>query len=65
VVLTGSGFTGTTAVNFGPNTAARFTVDSDNQITAVSPAGSGTVDITVTTPAGVTVPSQATTFTYS
>ena len=29
-----------------------MTVDSDTQITATSPAGTGTVDITVTTPVG-------------
>jgi trimeric autotransporter adhesin len=65
VVLSGSGFTDATAVNFGPNAAQRFTFDSDAQITAVSPAGSGSVNITVTTPAGVSPQSQATQFTYS
>ncbi|HEV3450843.1 MAG TPA: IPT/TIG domain-containing protein, partial [Acidimicrobiia bacterium] len=52
VTITGSGFTGATAVNFGPNAASGFTVNSDTQVTATSPAGTGTVDVTVTTPAG-------------
>ena len=41
VVISGSFFTGTTAVKFGSAAAASFTVNSDNQITAVSPAGRG------------------------
>ncbi|WP_245714205.1 beta strand repeat-containing protein, partial [Nocardia vaccinii] len=56
VTLTGTGFTGTTAVHFGPNTAVSFTVVSDTEITAVVPAGTGAVDITVTTPGGSSVP---------
>ncbi|MGK8522676.1 IPT/TIG domain-containing protein [Nocardia asteroides] len=43
VTLTGSGLTGVTSVNFGATPAASFTVNSDNQITAVSPPGSGIV----------------------
>ena len=52
VVINGSNFTGATAVKFGPSHALSFTVDSDTQITAVSPPGLGTVDVTVTTPHG-------------
>jgi hypothetical protein len=37
VVITGRNFTGATAVMFGANAATSFTVDSDTQITAVSP----------------------------
>jgi hypothetical protein len=37
--------------------AASFTVNSDTTITAVSPAGSGTVGVTVTTPGGISEPS--------
>ncbi|NEW75284.1 hypothetical protein G4H13_34215 [Streptomyces rapamycinicus] len=52
VTLTGSNFTQATAVRFGPNFALSYTVVSATQITAVSPPGSGTVQIGVTTPAG-------------
>jgi IPT/TIG domain len=39
VTITGTGFTGATAVKFGTTNAASFTVDSATSITAVSPAG--------------------------
>jgi len=53
VVLTGSGFTGATAVRFGTVDAEAFTVTSATSITATPPpAASGTVDVTVVTPAG-------------
>ena len=64
VVITGSGFTGATDVGFDITNAAAMTVDSDTQITATSPAGTGTVDVTVTTPAGISPVSQADRFTY-
>lgn len=53
VVISGGGFTGATAVKFGNNSAASYTVDNDQQITAVSPPGSSTVDIRVTGASGV------------
>ncbi|HEY6328080.1 MAG TPA: IPT/TIG domain-containing protein, partial [Blastocatellia bacterium] len=47
VVLSGSGFTGTTAVTFG-SSSATFTVNSDGQITAEAPQGApGKVTVTV------------------
>ncbi|MFE9889246.1 IPT/TIG domain-containing protein [Streptomyces scopuliridis] len=52
VVLTGTGFSGATAVRFGATAATSFTVNSGTQITAVAPAGTGTVQVTVTTPGG-------------
>ncbi|MFI6446254.1 IPT/TIG domain-containing protein, partial [Kitasatospora sp. NPDC050543] len=52
VTIVGSGFTGASAVKFGTTAASSFTVVSDSTITAVSPAGSGTVQVTVTTPGG-------------
>lgn len=47
VVITGHCFLGATGVLFGSTPAESFTVVSDTLITAVSPAGAGTVDVTV------------------
>ncbi len=55
VVITGSGFSGATAVQFGGTAAASFVVNSATQITAVSPAGTGSVNISVTTANGTAV----------
>jgi hypothetical protein len=52
VTITGLNFTGVTGVSFGGKPAASFTFVSDSEVTAVSPAGTGTVAITVTTPVG-------------
>src|SRR5438477_10533671 len=51
IVITGSGFVGTTNVRFN-GVAASFTVDSDTQITATVPRGSLTGPVTVSTPTG-------------
>jgi uncharacterized membrane protein len=65
VTITGTGFTGASSVSFGKSAASSFTVVSDTQITATSPVGSGTVDITVTTSSGTSATSSADQFTYS
>jgi IPT/TIG domain-containing protein len=54
VTLTGCGFTGATAVDFGSTAGTGVTVVSDSQITVHSPAASagGFVYVTVTTSAG-------------
>lgn len=52
VTITGAGFNEATAVEFGSTAATSFTIDSDTQIQATAPAGNGTVNITVTAPAG-------------
>jgi hypothetical protein len=65
VIITGTGFTGATEVNFGATPADSFTVNSDTQITATSPAEcAGTVDVTVTTPAVTSATGSADQFTY-
>lgn len=64
VTLTGSGFTGTTAVAFGPAAAASFQVISDSEITAAVPPGAGTVAVRVTTPGGSSPQSALSAFTY-
>jgi hypothetical protein len=52
VTITGTGFTGATEVLFHQTAAASFTVDSDTQITATAPAGTGGGQIVVVTPIG-------------
>ena len=65
VTITGTGFTGATAVWFGTNTSTNYTVNADTRITAVSPANpSGTVNVTVTTPGGTSALSAGDKFTY-
>src|SRR5258706_342761 len=64
VTITGTNFSGATAVSFGSNAAASFTVNSATQITATSPAGVGTVDVTVTTAGGTSAISSSDRFTY-
>jgi hypothetical protein len=55
VTLTGANLTGATSVSFGGVAAASFNVESSTSLTAVAPAGTGAVNITVTTPAGSTM----------
>ncbi|MCK7627998.1 IPT/TIG domain-containing protein, partial [Streptomyces sp. RS10V-4] len=62
VIITGSGFTGATLVRFGPN-GTNFVIVSDTLITAKTPAGSGTVQVTVTAPTGTST--QNVLFTYA
>jgi alpha-tubulin suppressor-like RCC1 family protein len=64
VTITGSNFTGATAVKFGSNEAASFKVESDTTITATAPAGHKTVDVTVTGPGGTSTKSAADEFIY-
>ena len=58
VIITGTGFTGVSAVKFGTNPATTYTVNSATQITATAPAGTGTVDVTVTTTGGTSATSS-------
>ena len=64
VTVTGSGFSGATAVSFGTTAAASFSVSSDTTIQATAPAGAGTVDVIVTTPVGTTATSAADQYNY-
>jgi alpha-tubulin suppressor-like RCC1 family protein len=64
VTLTGTSFGAATAVKFGSAEAASFTVNSETSITAVSPPGTGSVDITVSTPGGTSAPGSSDKFTY-
>ena len=65
VTIAGAGFDNVTAVTFGATPAASFLVNGLNSITAVSPAGSGTVDITVTTSLGTSATSANDKFAYN
>jgi len=64
VTIFGYGFTGATGISFGSTAGTIVSVDSDGQITAISPTGSGTVDVTVTTSGGTSATSTADQFTY-
>ncbi len=64
VTIQGQDFTGTTAVSFGGTPSASFNVDSDAQITAVSPPGQpGAVDVGIENP-GASPTVAADQFTY-
>jgi hypothetical protein len=65
ILITGTGFTGATAVNFGTVVAASFSVISDTQVTATSPAGTGTVNVSVTTAGGTSAAVAGSVFAYS
>lgn len=65
VTITGTGFTGATAVSFGASPAAGFLVNSATSITAVSPAGAaGLADIRITTPVATSAASARDHFKY-
>lgn len=65
VMITGSGFTGATAVNFGEIPAAAFMVNSDTSMTATSPPHSPQVIfVTVTAPSGTSPLSSDAYFVY-
>ena len=49
VTITGTDFREVTSVAFGPHNATSFTVKSPTSITAIAPAGSGRVSVTITT----------------
>ncbi len=66
VTITGTGFTHAKGVKFGVTEGTNLTVDGDTKITVKSPAGhAGAVAVTVTTPAGTSVPNAKSQFTFS
>jgi len=64
VTINGLDFAGATEVDFGNARSAAMTVNSDTQITAISPVGTGTVEITVVTPEGSSINWSTDHFTY-
>jgi len=65
VTITGTHLGGASAVRFGETEAKRFEVKSETSITAEAPAGSGTVDVTVTTAEGPSETTPADQFSYT
>ena len=68
VTIYGDGFSAATGVDFGGTAATSVTVNSDNSITAVSPADTSgtnpdTVDVTVVSPGGTSFTTSADQFT--
>ncbi len=64
VKIEGTNLAGAEEVKFGTTKAKSFSVRSAKLISAEAPAGSGTVNVTVTTPAGTSATSTADQFTY-
>jgi hypothetical protein len=64
VTIAGSGFTSDSTVSFGTATVTP-TVVSSTELTAISPAGTGTVDVRVTNLSGTSATSTADQFTYA
>lgn len=65
VTITGTKFVdGGSKVKFGTSDATSFTVTSPTNIIAISPAGTGTVHVTVTTADGTSVTGTADQFSY-
>jgi len=64
VTITGTGLAGATVVRFG-GVAGTITADSSTQVTVTSPPGSGTVNLTVTTPGGTSQTTDASHYAYA
>lgn len=65
VTVTGTGFTGMTATNFGAANPGTCSVTNSTTITCASPSGSfGTVDVTVVTPNGTSPTSAVDNYSY-
>jgi alpha-tubulin suppressor-like RCC1 family protein len=64
VTINGLGFHEVSAVKFGSTSATSFKVESETTITAVSPAGTGLANVTVTTPIGTSATNSGDEFDY-
>lgn len=65
VAITGSGFTGATAVDFGSALANSLSITDDGDLSVTAPPGTGTVDVTVIGPGGPSQTSSVDQFTYT
>ncbi|HEY2236886.1 MAG TPA: IPT/TIG domain-containing protein [Candidatus Angelobacter sp.] len=65
VTITGTNLAGATSINFGPNAGTAINCAADgSSCTVFSPAGTGTVDVQVTTAAGTSAVVAGDRFTY-
>jgi alpha-tubulin suppressor-like RCC1 family protein len=64
VTITGTNFNEVSSVKFGSTSATSFKVESETKITAISPAGTGPVNVTVTTPIGTSATNSNDEFDY-
>jgi alpha-tubulin suppressor-like RCC1 family protein len=64
VTIAGANLAEASAVHFGASPASSFNVQSPASITAVAPPGTGTVDVTVTTPVSTSAANAADRFAY-
>ena len=64
MTITGTNFVSGASVKFGATAASTVTFVSGTKLTATSPAGTGTVDVTVTTPGGTTATSSSDRYSY-
>ena len=64
VTIEGSGFADVVAVSFGATPATSFKASSSTSITAISPAGTGTVAVTVKAASGLSAETPADLYTY-
>lgn len=66
VIVTGYGFTGATAVTVGGTAATDWQVDSNTQVTLITPAKvAGVHNVIITTPAGASAIGVQTAYTYA
>ncbi len=65
VTITGTGFIGALRVHFGTTAQTELMVVNSTTMRTLSPAGTGTVDVTVTTPGGTSATSADDKFTYT
>lgn len=64
VTVYGTNFSTASAVDFGSNPGTHVTVVNSDELTVASPAGSGTVDVSVVTPGGTSAVSSKDRYSY-
>jgi hypothetical protein len=64
VIITGANFGGATRVQFENAEATSFKVDTESQIEAIAPPGTGYVSVSVTTPVGTSQRGSADAYRY-